>query len=404
MANRYKYTAVSRDGARSSGIIEADDESKAALSISSSGLIPLKFRKLSNTGSSLSVFFKPKISSDNLGILTRKMLTLNKAGIPVLSAFDIIISDQEDAKLTDVLQDVRKSIEGGNSLTEAFEKHADYFPELYISTIKAGEESGSLDIMLGRASELIEREMKIKESIKTAVRYPSYVVITICLAFIVVITFVVPKFSGFYSSYGAELPWATRFLIGLNHFFTQNWFLMIVAIPLFFAGMWRLKLTNWGKRIADYIAINAPIIGKLIVKTIQSRFCYILSTLLAAGLPLTQSLKILQTSLGNYYFSKVMQEMGEKLSGGEDIVLSMRSFKHFSPMTVQMFSIGLESGSLESILLEMARHYDTEIENDTKKLTSRIEPLLTLLIGIAVLILALAIFLPMWNMINVFKK
>lgn len=404
MSNKYKYTAISREGARSSGIIEADDELKAALSISSSGLIPLKFRKLSNTSSSLSVFFKPKISSENLSILTRKMLTLNKAGIPVLSAFDIIISDQEDPKLAAVLLDVRKSIEGGSSLTEAFEKHAGYFPELYISTIKAGEESGSLDIMLGRASELIEREMKIKESIKTAVRYPSYVVITICLAFFVVITFVIPKFSGFYSSNGAELPWATRFLIGLNHFFTQNWFLMIVAIPLFIAFIWRLKLTNWGEKVTDYIAINTPIIGKLIVKTIQSRFCYILSTLLAAGLPLMQSLKILQTSLGNYYFSKVMLEMGEKLSGGEDIVSPMRSFKHFSPMTVQMFSIGLESGSLESILLEMARHYDSEIENDTKKLTSRIEPLLTLLIGIAVLILALAIFLPMWNMISVFKR
>ncbi len=404
MADKYKYLAVSREGVRSNGIIEAESESKAGSAISSSGLIPIKLSKISYSGIGLRSLFKQKVNSENLAIFTRKLLTLNRAGIPILRSLDIIISDIEDNKLLSVLQDVRNSIEGGSNLTEAFEKHSDYFPDLYISTIRAGEESGTLDIMLSRASELIEREMKIKDGVKTAIRYPSYVVLTICLAFAVVITLVIPKFSGFYSSYGAELPWATRLLIDINRLLTQYWPFLLITSPILIAGLWRFRQTRWGTRIIDYIVINIPIVGNLIIKTILARFCYILATLLSAGLPLARSLEVLKVSIGNIYFSKVIAEMGENLSGGADIIAPMRSFKYFSPMTVQMFSIGLESGSLESILLEIARHYDIEIERDTKKLTSRIEPLLTILIGIAVLILALAIFLPMWNMISVFKK
>lgn len=401
---KYRYTAVSRSGVRSSGIIEAEDEPGVATALDSNGLIPVKISKKSYTDKGLKFMFKSRIDPEVLAIFTRKLLSLNRSGIPILRSLEIIISDMSDSRLTGVLIDVRKSIQGGNSLTEAFEKHAGYFPELYISAIKAGEESGSLDIMLMRASELIERDIRLRDNLKSAVRYPSYVLITIALAFFVVITFVVPRFSGFYAAYGAELPWATRLLIGINRFGVDNWPYLAVIIPVLIFALWRLKVTAWGKRISDYISITLPIIGKITVKAVLARFCYILSTLLSAGLPLTQSLNVLKSSISNYYFSKVISEMGENLSGGSDIVSSMRSSRYFSPMVIQMFSIGLETGSLETILQEIAGHYDVEIEQDAKKLTSRIEPLLTVAVGVTVLILALAIFLPMWNLIGVFRK
>jgi MSHA biogenesis protein MshG len=404
VADKFKYTAVSKDGIRSNGIVEAEDESKAALAIDSSGLIPLKISKKSYSHSGFSLMWRSRIDPESLAIFTRKLLTLNKAGIPILRSLDIISSDISDSRLSTVIVEIKKSVESGNSLTEAFEQHAGYFPELYVNTIRAGEESGSLDTMLVRASELLEREIRLRDNIKSAVRYPAYVLVTIAVAFFVVITFVIPKFAGFYTAYGAELPWATRFLININRFILGHWTYLAMAVPALVAAILRFRVTGAGKRFFDFFALSLPVLGRLTIKAILARFCYILSTLLSAGLPLSQSLGVLRLSISNYYFSKVISEMGENLSGGGDMVTSMRSSRYFSSMIVQMFSIGLETGSLESLLLEMARHYDIEIEQDAKKLTSRIEPLLTAVVGAAVLILALAIFLPMWNMISIFRK
>jgi MSHA biogenesis protein MshG len=404
VAKKYKYTAVSRNGVRSSGILEVEDESAAVAALDSSGLIPVKISKKSYPDSGFKFAFRSRIDPEILAVFTRKLLTLNKSGIPILRSLDIIISDMADSRLTGNLVKVRKSIEGGSSLTEAFEKQSGYFPELYISAIKAWEESGSLDTMLLRASELIERDIRLKENLRSAVRYPSYVLITIALAFFVVITFVVPKFAGFYSSYGAELPWATRLLIGINRFISANWPYLLFALPVLIFSLWRLMVTAWGRKISDIISITLPVVGNINIKAVLARFCHILSTLLSAGLPLNQALNVLKASISNYYFSKVISEMGENLSGGSDVVSSMRSSRYFSPMVIQMFSVGLETGSLETILQEIAEHYDREIEQDAKKMTSRIEPLLTVAVGITVLILALAIFLPMWNLIGVFRK
>jgi len=167
VAKKYKYTAVSRSGVRSNGIIEAEDESGAVAALDSSGLIPVKISKKTYARTGFNTMFKTRIDPEVLAIFTRKLLTLNRSGIPILRSLDIIISDISDSRLSAVLVDIRKSIEGGNSLTEAFEKHIGYFPELYISAIQAGEESGSLDIMLMRASELIERDIRLKDNLKS---------------------------------------------------------------------------------------------------------------------------------------------------------------------------------------------------------------------------------------------
>lgn len=404
MANRYRYTAVSRDGTRSGGIIEAENESRAVSAVNARGLIPVKISRIFDRQLRIKSALNSRIKLETLAVFSRKLLALTRSGIPILRSLDIIISDISDSKLGETLVDIRKSIEGGNSLTEAFEKHKGYFPELFVNTIRAGEESGSLDIMLSRASDLLEREMRLKDNVKSAIRYPAYVLATIAMAFFVIITFVIPKFAGFYSAYGAELPWATRLLITINRFMINNWPYIACALPVLAILLWLAKNTDRGKRIYDYLSISIPVIGSLTVKIILSRFCFVLSTLLAAGLPLTQALIVLRNSISNHYFSKVISEMGENLSGGSDLVSVMRSSRYFSSMVAQMFSIGLETGSLESLLIESARYYDIEIDQESKKLASRIEPLLTVAVGATVLVLALAIFLPMWNMISIFRK
>jgi MSHA biogenesis protein MshG len=404
MASRFKYVAVSRTGRRETGIIEAEDELKAKSIIDSRSLLPVSLRQLSTRAGDLRLLFKRAVRYEDLIFLTRKLLTLNNAGLPLLHSLDIMAGDTSDSRLESVLQDIRRSLEGGSSFSQALEKHAGYFPELYISTIRSGEESGALDTMLKKSLELLEREERIRQRIKEAVRYPVTVAVAMMLAFVIIITFVIPKFASIYSSYGAQLPWATRLLIEFNSFLVRYWPLLLLALPALILTIWRARRTSWGKRIFDYLALSMPVVGAIVGKAVLSRFCYVLSTLLSTGLPLSQSLDLLKSTLHNYHFSKVVGKMGENLSGGRDFIQPMRESKYFSPMVVQMFYVGLESGSLESLLAESARHYDTEIEYETRKLTSRIEPLLTVLIGVGVLILALAIFLPMWSLIGIFKR
>lgn len=404
MATRYKYVAITPQGKRSRGIVEADSDQSAKFIVDSRGLLPVSIQKLSGGTKNLRLFLRSSIKHEDLILFTRKLLTLNRAGIPLLRSLGIIAADMDDTKLSDVIQSVRKSIEAGASLSQALENHAGYFPGLYISTIKAGEESGTMDIMLARALELMEREEKIKQGVREAVRYPIFVMFAMALAFIVVITFVIPKFAGMYSSFGADLPWATRLLIAVNYIASHYWPHLVIVLPVLATALWRMRLTKWGKRGFDYAILSIPLMGAVVIKTILSRFCYILSTLLSAGIPLSQAMGILRSSIDNHYFSKVIEKMADNLLGGRDLLQPMRDSKYFGSMVVQMFSIGLESGSLENLLSETARHYDAEIEHDTRKLTSRIEPILTILIAAAVLILALAIFMPMWNLISIFRK
>ena len=404
MVTKYKYTAVTRDGNKVNGVIEAVDDLTAKDILDSRGLIPISVKRCVMGFGGLRRMMNKQISHDNLIFLTRKLLTLSRAGIPILRSLNIIAEDTIDQKLNSVITDIRRSIEGGSSLGKSLEEHEGYFPPIYVEAIKAGEESGTLDIMLARSMELLEREAKIKEGIKIAVRYPTYVLITMAIAFFVIITLVVPKFAGLYSANKADLPWATSLIININLFVRSYWQLIMVILPLTAFGFWRARLTGWGKKIYDKIAVSIPIISPIIRKAAMSRLCYTLSILLSAGLPLSRALTILKDSIGNYYFSKVITKMGENLSGGLNLVLPMKESKYFSPLVTQMFSLGLETGSLENLLEETARHLDAEIEYDTKNLTSRIEPILTTMIAVMVLILALAIFTPMWNLIEVFKR
>jgi len=404
VASEYKYVAISPDGVKSSGIVEAEDISSAKSIVDARGLIPISVRRRSAYLDNLSLMTSKSIESNKLIFFTRKLHTLSRAGIPILRILDIIIEEAPNDRFGLVLTEVRRSIEGGEGLADSMRKHDGFFPTLFIEAIAAGEESGTLDIMLARSIDLLEREATIKENIKTAVRYPAFVLIAMSVAFFIVITLVIPKFSSLYSSYGASLPWATRLLIDINSFIRTYWIFLIIVIPGLVMVFWRARLTDWGKRGYDLIVLSLPVISPIFLKAIMSRFCHILSTLLSAGLPLSRALGILQSSIDNYYFSKVIVKMGENLSGGRSLLQPMRESRYFSPLVVQMFSIGLESGSLETLLTDVAVHFDSEIEYETRKLTSRIEPILTVVIAVLVLILALAIFTPMWNMIEVFKR
>ena len=400
----FKYKAAARSGTVQKGLVEAEDIESAKITLDSKGLIPISVKPAVEFKKFFRKFYKTSLDLELLSSFTQKLNTLNKAGIPILKALSIIASEQENDKFEKTLIRMKQYIEGGMTLSQALEQFPEYFPPLFISTVSAGESSGQMEAIFDRLSELIEREIKTRETLKSAVRYPAYIMITIVLAIIALVTLVIPKFAEFYKFYKSDLPLPTRLIMDLSSFTTSYWYIVLISGILSVFLFYRFKETKIGSNFLDYLKIELPIVGKIFLQMTISRFCYLLGTLLRSGLPIVEALGIVSRAAGNSLISKVINQMSDNVKGGRDIFSPMRESKYFAPLVIQMFVIGMESGNLDNMLFEAARHYDAAVEYQSKKLTSRLEPILTLFVGGMVLALALAIFLPMWNMMQVFKK
>jgi MSHA biogenesis protein MshG len=404
MPYKYNYKAVSYESRIQTGVIEADDIKSARQALDSQGFIPLDVKLKSESGLNFKGLFKPSIKLDLIAQFTQKFKTLYRSGLPILQALDIIARDISDQKFGEVLKEIRHNIEGGMTLSQAMEQFPDFFPSLYVNTVRAGESSGQLESILDRLYELIEREKKTKEMIKSSVRYPAYVMVTISLAIMIVVIFVVPKFADFYGFYKAQLPLPTLILINFSNYIYSSWYIVIAAGLLLAFAFYNLKKISGVARFIDRIKIEFPIIGELFLLMIISRTCYLLSTLIKSGLPLVNALYLVGKASGNSIIADIINKMAKNTQSGGDILKPMRESKYFLSMVVEMINIGLESGHLDDMLSEIARHYDDVVEYRARKLTTRIEPILTVFVAGIVLFLALAIFLPMWNLIQVFKK
>lgn len=404
MPLQFKYKAIGFNNEIQKGIIEADNMEAAKLSLDSKGFVPVNIRQVTQTKSFSTRFFHNSIDLESLSSFTQKLNTLYHAGIPILHALKIIANEQENPKFGEVLTKIKNGIEGGMTLSQSISQFPDFFPPLFINTIKAGESSGQMESILERLHELVEREKGTREMVKAAVRYPSYVMIVISLAIAVVVTVVVPKFADFYGFYKAELPLPTRILLNFSGFIVSYWYIMLAMAVSATVLVVRVKKIPAVARAIDRIKIETPIIGELILNMTISRFCYLLGTLIRSGLPLVNALNQVAAATGNVIIGGIVEKMEKNARSGDDIYIPMRQSKYFPSMAIEMFIVGMESGQLDNMLLEVANHYDKVVEYQARKLTSRIEPVLTIIVGAIVLLLALAIFMPMWNLINVFKK
>lgn len=403
MSIRYKYKAATRDGNIQNGLVESEDIDSVKQNLDSKGLIPLSVKPAPDYKINLKKYFKPSVNLELLLSFSMRLNTLFKSGISIIRALKIIENEQENSDFGKKLIKISHFIEGGMTLSQAFKQFPEYFPPLYTSTIHAAEASGQLETVMERLNKLIDRDIKTKEMVKSAIRYPCYVMITIILAIAAVVTLVVPKLADFYKFQKAELPLPTLIILNLSDFVTSYWYLIIVFGVLTFFLFSRFKESSYGRHVLDFIKIEAPILGSLFLQLTISRFCYLMGTLLKSGLPLIETLKMVSEASGNSLIAKVINEMSDNIIEGKDIITPMRESKYFEPMVVQMLSIGMESGKLDDMSYEVARHYDAVIEYQSKKLAARIEPILTLFIAGMVLLLALAIFMPMWNMMQILK-
>ncbi|MCD6346976.1 MAG: type II secretion system F family protein [Bacteroidales bacterium] len=335
---------------------------------------------------------------------TSNLLTLYQAGVPLLRALSFIKVGREKSPFRKAVEEIRQSVLDGRSLSQAFSEHEELFSKVYIAGVAAGEESGKLDLILEELISTLEEEMDLTRALKSGIRYPLIVMGAIVAAFLVLITFVVPRFVGFYEAFGAELPLPTRILIGISQFFSHYWAVLLVAIIAIIFVFRKAMTTPASRHWIDRKIAKVPIFGDLIVKGNVARFAMMFGILFQSGLPIIKALELLTDSIKNSAIAGEIGKMRDLLKTGQDSKLTQEQFEFIPELALQMISIGLESGSLTRMLKQVASHFSKEVQYTTRQMTAILEPILTLVMGVFVLIMALAIFLPMWNLIKVFNS
>jgi type II secretory pathway component PulF len=399
---KYKYQAITETGTTVSGEIEADSAASASSLLASRGYIPIRVRQESSSGPgiNLSTIMEnlTPIKAPELILFTKQFNTLIRAGVPIMAAMNILEEQTENARLKRVLSKMHQDIKEGASLQEAFRRHPRVFSPLYCSMIRAGESSGALNQVLDRLTYIIEHENKVKSDIKSALMYPMIVVAFLGVAFIILLTAVVPKFVNIFNHAGLKLPVPTKICMMLYSMLAEYWYvvLLLLAAAVFF--LFTFLRTDRGKHVRDTLFMQVPIIGPLIVKSAISRFASIFSILQSSGVDVLDSMDILADTIGNAALSRQLRNIKDRLAEGRGIAQPLREAKYFTPMLINMVAIGEESGKLEEMMREVAAHYDTEVEYAMNRLSQAIGPVLTLGLAAVVGFFALAIFLPMWDL------
>ncbi|HEY7728626.1 MAG TPA: type II secretion system F family protein [Candidatus Eisenbacteria bacterium] len=403
----YRYRAQDPAGTAQQGVLEAPDLDQAVDRVHRMGLVPIRLEPqgVAGTGPLGGVrgLFERRVEPRDLILFTRQLETMLDAGLPLLGALESLHQQSDHPRLRHAIDRVRADVEQGSTLTEALRRHPRVFPSLFVALIHAGEEGGLIVPMLDRVASLLEHEAETRQRIRAATFYPSLVVAELGLASLVLLKFVLPRFASLFRKFGAELPLPTRLLIGVSDFFERHWAILLVGLAAAAAGAVAWGRSEAGRRWIDRKLITVPILGPILLKTAMSRVARVLSALIAGGTPVVQSLEVVKGVAGNRILAEELETMRNGVVAGSGLADSLRRSEHFPPLVRKMMAVGEETGALDRMLLRVSRYYDQDVDYLVKNLSSAIEPVLLAVLGGAVLFTALAVFLPLWNLMNVFR-
>lgn len=401
----FQYKARDKFNKPISGVLSAGSADLVAVKLKGMGYIPISILPKEEEAVHFNkAFGQAKVAFPEVNAFTRQLYTLQKAGIPILSAMKALKEQAKSPFFKKVIGQIDRDIEAGISLSAALEKYPQIFNKLYVNMIKMGETSGRLEESLERLAVLGEHEERIRLRIKSATRYPVIVITALGIGFIVLTTFVVPRFSRIFSQFKVTLPLPTRILIGTHYVVTRFWWLILLLG--FGAGFIfsRLIRTEKGRLGWDTLKLKIPVFGQLILKLILSRFTRIIAILLSSGVPILQILGLASESAGNVVVSHVIDNIKTSVNQGKGMVAPIKESGIFPPVVVQMVSVGEETGRMSELLEHVANYYDEQVDYTINNMVSLIEPILIFVLGCGVLVMALGIFLPMWNLMSLFKK
>src|SRR5688572_9654620 len=401
----FSYTGRARSGGYASGLIEGETRDSVAQRLFSSGITPIEIKlATSRDENDISAMLrrlglgKPKTS--DLVLFSRQMYTITKSGLPLLRGIKGLAASTHNAVLRSTLEDILKDLEGGRDLAGSFARYPKIFPPLYVSIIRVGEETGTLEASFKRLSEYLQQDQDMRDRIKSATRYPLIVMCVIAVALAVLTMFVIPRFAPLFETLGDDIPWPTLAIMAVSNFARYYWYVVIGALATLALLTRHYVSTTKGRLIWDRLKLRLPVIGKLVHEGILSRLARSLSISINAGMPVIQTLRVIAQSAGNAFMSARVLEMRDAVERGEPLSRAAASVGMFPPLVLQMLAVGEETGELPDLLDEVAGFYEREVDYALKNLSAAIEPILIVTVGGIVCILALGVMLPMWEMIS----
>jgi MSHA biogenesis protein MshG len=399
----FEYKGRNSGGQLVEGVLEGATSGAVADLLLGQGLIPIEIlesrasvgKASTNIGITL---FKPRTTHIDILLFSRQLQTLLKAGVPIMRALGGLQEAAINPAMKDVIKDVRESLEGGRELSAGLARHPRVFSPFYLSMVKVGEMTGLLEEIFMRLFVHLEFERYMREQVKSALRYPSFVVMAMAAAIVIINLFVIPAFAKVFAGFGAELPLMTRILLGFSEFMTTYWphLLAVLAGCIFVFRRW--VGTVKGRHDWEGIALRIPIAGKILHKAALARFARSFALGMRSGVPVMQALSNSAQTVDNSYIARRIEGMRDGVERGESILRAAISTAIFTPVVLQMIAVGEESGAIDEMMEEIGGMYQQEVEYELKTLGQQIEPILIVSLGILVLILALGVFLPMWDL------
>lgn len=401
----FDYQGRTREGQAVNGQLEAANEQAAAEQLLRRGILPTALKTGRSRGQAIDWqrLLESKIELPELVMFTRQMYALTKAGIPIMRAIHGLAESAHGKALRRALVALEEELGNGRPLSQAMQAHPKVFNSLFIALIHVGENTGQLEESFLQLANYFELELETRKRIKAAIRYPSFVLVAIAVAMVILNIFVIPTFAGIFAKFGAQLPWATRVLLATSHFFVHYWWLMGLGVIALVAAWLHWISTPKGALRWHGYQLKLPIVGSIIERALLARFCRSFAMMLRAGVPLNSALGMVAEAVDNHFVAGKVREMKTGVERGESLLRNAGHSGLFTPLVMQMFAVGEETGQVDVLLQEAAEYYEREVDYDLKSLTARIEPILLVIVAGMVLILALGIFTPMWDMMRAIK-
>jgi len=398
----FQYKGRNPRGEAVSGHIEATTPDAVANQLFNTGIIPIDIIEAKPGQDVLRAlrgkFGEGKVSLEELVLFCRQMYTLLKAGVPLMQSLRGLRDSSQNPALAKVIASLNESLDAGLDLNSALKRHPKIFSSLFINLVQVGEATGNLDGAFLQLAKYLELEKDTRERIKTAVRYPMFVLIAIATAMLIINIYVIPAFAKIYAGFRTELPWATKLLIATSHFTVNYWYVVALIAAVLVIGLRLYVGTPAGRYNWHRYKLKLPIIGGIIYRATLARFARSLSVTMKAGIPLVQGLTVVSRAVDNDFISSRIVQMRDGVERGETIAHTAATTALFPALVIQMISVGEDTGALDDLMNDVAEYYEREVDYDLKNLSSSIEPLLIVAIGVMVLILALGVFLPMWDL------
>lgn len=404
--SQYLYSGRSPRGDLVRGSLDGDSEDAVAARLLQDGVTPISIAASNDAVASAAPLQqlarrlglgKPKTA--DLVLFTRQMYTIVKSGIPLLRGLRGLAGSTHNVVLRRALEDVLRSLEAGRDLATSFGRHPALFPEIYLNIIAVGEATGTLEAAFMRLGDYLRQEQDLQDRVKSALRYPLIVVLTIAIAIGIITTFVIPRFAPLFRALGNDIPLPTRIIMGASDIARRDWYWVLAVGAALTFGLRAYGRTPGGRMRWHKLLLALPVIGPLAQQAILARLSRTLSIAITAGMPMLQTLAIIARVCGNDFMAERMLRLRDRVERGEPLSRAAAAVGMFPPLVLQMIAVGEETGELPELLDEVAGFYEREVEFALNTLSAAIEPILIVLVGGMVLILALGVFLPMWNMI-----